>query len=226
LVGSFVSRIHDNKNRRTRGVCVTETETWEYRYSDSMKIAGVIFLHEISQVRMRGTARRNTDVFKKLCGKDIMMFVALCTTMWEEVPPDLAKAREDQLRETYWKDMLSEGAQVMRIRRESGSAWGAVNAILTRHEGGLDHFTIMSIQNELVNLQKLLPDTEAGRSLRASLEKELEQQKQRMKQLVASAGVEGNQEQQRQLEEIKKTLGQISQLNISVSRRILNFFAA
>ena len=196
------------------------------RYNDSMTIAGVIFLHEISQVRMRGTARRNTDVFKKLCGENIMQYVTLCTTMWEEVPADLAKAREDQLREMYWKDMISEGAQVMRIRRESSSAWGTVNAILTRHKEGFDPSLVMSIQNELVNLQKLLPDTEAGRSLRASLEKELEQQKQKMRQLVVSAGVEGNQEQQRQLEEIKKTLGQISQLKVSVSRRILNFFAA
>ncbi|KAF5321519.1 hypothetical protein D9619_000408 [Psilocybe cf. subviscida] len=194
-------------------------------YNDSMKIAGVIFLHEISQVRMRGTARRNTDVFKKLCGEDIMQYVALCTTMWEGVSLETGNARENQLRDTYWKDMTDEGAQIMRIRRESASAWRAVNAILTRHKGGLEDFTIMSIQKELVDLQKLLPDTEAGKSLRASLEKELEQQKQRMKQLVESAGPNGSQEQQRQREEIQKTLDHIATLNISVPRRILNFFA-
>ncbi|KAF5321520.1 hypothetical protein D9619_000409 [Psilocybe cf. subviscida] len=193
-------------------------------YNDSMKIAGVIFLHEISQVRMRGTARRNTDVFKKLCGEDSMQYVALCTTMWEGVSPDTANARENQLRDTFWKDMIVEGAQVMRIRRTSASAWGVVRAILAQHKGGLDDFTVMSIQKELVDLQKLLPDTEAGRSLRASLEKELEQQKQRMKQLVESAGPNGSQEQQRQREEIQKTLGQISTLHISVARRILNIF--
>ncbi|KAF5321708.1 hypothetical protein D9619_000444 [Psilocybe cf. subviscida] len=192
-------------------------------YDDSMKIAGIIFLHEISQVRMRGVARRNTDVFKKLCGEDTMKYVALCTTMWEGIAPEVAHTRENQLREMYWKDMITEGAQVMRIRRESTSAWRAVNAMLTKRKGGLDDFTIMSIQKELVDLQELLPETEAGRFLRASLEKELEQQKQRMKQLVESAGGNGNREQQRQRQEIQKTLGQISTLSISVPRRMLNY---
>ncbi|KAF5329822.1 hypothetical protein D9619_009057 [Psilocybe cf. subviscida] len=146
--------------------------------------------------------------------------------MREGVSAETANAHENQLRDVYWKDMIDEGAQVMRIRREYSSAWGAVNAILTRHKGGSNHFTVMTIQKELIDLQKVLPDSEAGRSLRASHEKKLEQQKQKMKQPVEPTGARKESlEQQRQREEIQGTLNEIATLNISVSRRILSFFA-
>ncbi|KAF5329380.1 hypothetical protein D9619_009217 [Psilocybe cf. subviscida] len=186
-------------------------------YNDSMKIAGVIFLNEISRVSIRGTGRRNIDVFKKLCGADMMKYVALCTTMWEGVPLDLAEKRKYQLRETYWKDMITGGAQVVRIYRGCSSAWGAVNTILSE----FNNSRIMCIQKELVDLQKLLPDTKAARSLQGSLNRELEQQRQWMKHLVESVG---ENERQKQREEIQRTLDQIVTLNMSLCCRIRNFF--
>lgn len=114
-----------------------------------------------------------------------MKYVALCTTMWEDGQVEMAKVRENQLRETYWKGMISKGAQVMRIRGEGSSAWAAIEAILKRHKGGLNPFTVMSIQRELVDLRRLLSHTEAGRSLQV-----IEAQKGRMRKSIASPWAE------------------------------------
>ncbi|EJT75385.1 hypothetical protein GGTG_05322 [Gaeumannomyces tritici R3-111a-1] len=48
----------------------------------NVHLAGIVYLHRISDPRMGGSAMKNLRMFKKLCGKDALERVVLATTMW------------------------------------------------------------------------------------------------------------------------------------------------
>jgi len=193
-------------------------------YDEDMKIGGVIYLHDISQTRMLGTTRKNFDMFRKLCGDGAAASVILGTTKWEEVQKGVGERRETQLIETYWKDMTAQGSRVQRFENTSDSAWKIVHGILA----ALEKSEALQIQNELVNLQEIIPETEAGRTLRYTLQQLLEMQKQMAEELAAQAAGGNDARVQAKLEEhrnqMRTTLKQISDLKISISRRVMRFF--
>jgi hypothetical protein len=95
-----------------------------------MKIGGVIYLYEISQTRMLGSARKNLAMFRKLCGEDALKKVVLGTTKWGEITDDVGQRREQQLRDNFWKEMIDEGSQMRRFLNTPESAWEMVSIIL------------------------------------------------------------------------------------------------
>lgn len=184
-----------------------------------MQLGGVIFMHEISQVRMSGTMRTNADVFRKLCGQDRMHSVILVTTKWSEVAVAQGQKRERELAEKYWKDMLDNGAEQTRfLLGDEKSASTIVHRIIERRHQNNDHDPLY-IQHELVDLQKIIPDTEAAKSLRITLEEALEKQRQLAAKMRSKnpneAGYKDAQEQ------IRKILQQLGQLKVSLPRRFL-----
>ena len=159
---------------------------------------------------MIGTARNNLDMFRKLCGDDALKNVVLGTTKWSDVTSEAGQRREQQLRDTYWKEMLQHGSVIMQVHADSSSAWKIVNRILEN-----DRVEFVRIQEELLELQKIIPETDAGRTLRFTL-KELE------KHLSAegnTANTENGQLRQR-LDEVRK---QIQKLQVPLSERIKRF---
>jgi hypothetical protein len=188
-----------------------------------MKLGGVVYLHDISQARMLGTTRKNFDMFGKLCGEGAAASIILGTTRWGEVQPDVGKRREDQLSSAYWKDMIAEGSRVQRFEGTHESAWEIIHCILKR----LENNEVLRIQSELVNLQQSIPETDAGKTLRYTLQQLLEMQKQMAEELEAHAAEEDDAQVQAKLEEhqnqIRNTLKQISDLKISNSRRVMGF---
>ncbi|KAF9004212.1 P-loop containing nucleoside triphosphate hydrolase protein, partial [Cyathus striatus] len=175
-------------------------------YSGGMTLGGVIYLHDISQTRMLGTTRRNLEMFFKLCGSDALSSVVVGTTKWGEVELNVAEIREKQLCDIFWKPMIVAGSSVHRFQSTKDSAWEIVNSILDKVAIN-DTPEALQIQKEVVDLSKILPDTEAGRELRITLEQLLENQKR-----------QGNEDQ------MQKTLKAINELKVSVPKRILMFF--
>jgi hypothetical protein len=175
-----------------------------------MKIGGVIYLHEISQVRMLGTALTNTNVFRKLCGEGSMQLVILATSKWPGDPTKwvVNEKREDELAQKFWGDMLGAGAQKRRFLDNSDSAWDILNTIIDRYREQKMRENILKIQDELVNMQKIVPDTEAAKSLRISLQEILEMHKK---------AADGGETQ----EKINRIHQQIAQLKVNFGRRIL-----
>lgn len=51
------------------------------RYSDRVRLAGIIYMHEISPTRMLGTSRKNFGMYIKLIGDDAAKNVILVATM-------------------------------------------------------------------------------------------------------------------------------------------------
>jgi hypothetical protein len=187
-----------------------------------MKVGGVIYLHDISQTRMLGTTRKNFDMFRKLCGDDSKGSVILGTTKWSDIEPGLGARHETQLINTYWQDIIAGGSRVFRFTDSQASAKNIVNGVLDNFEERL----ALRIQSELVDLHRYLPETDAGRALRYTLEQLLQIQKKAGADLQSRADDEP--EVMAQLldneNQIRKTLGQIKELHVSIPRRVMTFF--
>ena len=189
-----------------------------------MKVAGVIYLHEISQTRMHGTSRRNLVVFSRLCGDSALDKVILATTKWNKVEEGEGAERELDLRGMFWKKMVNQGSTMFRFTGTYESAWEIVHHILQPRSLSLS----LLIQRELVDLQKLLPETEAGQCLREALEHLLEEQKGIAHRLEGDQNLQRNEELRAKYEanqrEIRSTLVQIKNLKVPLGRRIARLF--
>ncbi|KAG6852882.1 hypothetical protein C0991_008395 [Blastosporella zonata] len=189
-------------------------------YDAKMKLAGVVYLHEITQPRMLGTSRKNLDLFAQLCGPDAIKNVILATTKWDELPNDGTGAlRESQLKGEHWKHMLDMGSRVHRFDGAQRSARRIVNYILAK-----EPLDAVQIQRELVQIGDILAETDAGRTLRFTLQELLVMQKN------VSANIRRGDEdltmeaKARETDEkILITLRQIKELNIPLSRRVMRF---
>ncbi|KAF9004216.1 P-loop containing nucleoside triphosphate hydrolase protein [Cyathus striatus] len=173
-------------------------------YTKKMKLGGVIYLHEISQTRMLGTSRQNLDMFKELCGTEAMKSVVLGTTKWSAVSPmELGVSRENQLKETYWAEFLKHGSSIHRFSDSDPyrSAWKMVNEILEKTQE-----RELQLQKELVEVSMFLPDTNAGRKLKFTLEQYLSMKKDPSPQ------------------EKEKIAKAIKKLKVGISDRVKDFF--
>ena len=136
-----------------------------------MKLAGFIYLHNISERRMFGTTRGSLGLFRKLCGDEVLRNVVLGTTRWDDVSLEKGQQREQQLKDIYWGEMLQRGSVTMQVHTDS-SAWEIVNRILENDAVNLARFQ--------ERLQKIISDMEAG---------ELEELEGLRKQLLAEANM-------------------------------------
>lgn len=189
-----------------------------------MKLGGVIYLQSIAEKRMEGTTCRNLDMFHQLCGEDALTKVILGTTNWGEVTLTVGEERERQLRHNFWQKMVDLGSEVCRFENIQESAQAMLGIILHKIEkrkpdGGTADVNdaALQIQKELVDLQRSLPETKAGKELRHSLQQLLSMETEMAKG--------GNPEGKATLAAKKqKILQQIRDLQIPLSRRILAFF--
>jgi len=166
-------------------------------------------------------------MFGKLCGDDAIKNVILATTKWSHIVGDVGKQREEQLSKMYWKRMLDQGSGMAQFRATPKSAWDIVGLILKKKE-----VYALLIQEELVDLQKRLPETEAGIALRHTLQELLEDQKEMARQLREETEAQRNAEPAPELrvryeetqERLSSTLNQIQDLKVPLGRRIFTFF--
>ncbi|KAG8952390.1 hypothetical protein FRC03_012165 [Tulasnella sp. 419] len=95
-------------------------------YGCGKLLHGVLYLHQISDLRVSGVSYRNMKLFHELCGKRAMKNVIICTTMWDIVESDIAEARETELLGRFWSTMTTQGA---RSARHRGTRESALNII-------------------------------------------------------------------------------------------------
>ena len=197
------------------------------RYEKDIKLAGIIYLHRITDNRMAGTPHRNLRMFGELCGDQAVKKVVLVTTMWDKVQRDTGVRRENELVENYWKTMINYGASTARFSNSADSAWKIVEIILKHHET-----EVLLLQEEIVDLKRSLNETQAGKTLYSDLQRLLAEQRDTVRSLAEQARDESNPELARQLEaELKriqkdfdKTFGEIKNLKIPFGKNLMLFF--
>ncbi|KAH7903785.1 hypothetical protein BJ138DRAFT_1167616 [Hygrophoropsis aurantiaca] len=187
-----------------------------HSYSDGIRLAGIIYLQQVTQAQMWGRTRKNFVMFEKLCRIESAQNVIIATTKWGNVKLDERERRASQL-ETFWEDILSAGSQMARFDKSHESAWAMVETIISKKP--LD---ALQIQNEMVNLGKRLPQTEAGNALRTSLKNLVAEHKKTIRELRSEKG-HGQQVDDRLKEtgsQINLLRGQIQELKIPLMRSL------
>ncbi|KAJ5406665.1 hypothetical protein N7465_007949 [Penicillium sp. CMV-2018d] len=150
-------------------------------YRRGMKIAGILYLHRISDNRVSGSTLRNFKLLESICGLDAAPRLFLVTTMWDSTKGENHEAtlRESRLVTTrqFWGRFVEQGSQTKRWRGDEWSALSIVDALISLGGGGA--YKPLLIQKELVDEGKPLKETSAGLELMSeyiTAEKELSQE--------------------------------------------------
>ncbi|KAJ7126809.1 P-loop containing nucleoside triphosphate hydrolase protein [Mycena epipterygia] len=145
-------------------------------YESGKKLAGVIYMHRISDVRMGGISTRNFKMFRQLCGESTLKNVVIVTNMWGEVGREVGEARETELAsdERFFKPVLDKGARLLRHENEASSAQAILHYLVENQPRAL------RIQRELVDQGKDISQTAAGEELNRELAEQIKRHKQEM----------------------------------------------
>ncbi|KAI0950844.1 hypothetical protein AcW1_008041 [Taiwanofungus camphoratus] len=148
----------------------------ETTYEKGAKLAGVIYMHRISDFRMGGIARENFRLFRKICGDDAMKNVLIVTTMWEDVTPETGASREQELatKSIFFKDAVDHGARMIRHYDTAESAKDVIELLLPNQP------EVLLMQHEIVYEHKRIPTTTAGIELRSEFKRQEEKHEQKM----------------------------------------------
>ena len=138
-------------------------------YSKKVKLAGIIYLHRITDVRMTGSSYKNLRMLEKLCGDGALPKVVLATTMWNllgkpgsEHTTEVGEQREAMLKDKFWGNMERKGSFVTRHYGDADSGRKIVSYLI-EHESN----TVLDIQREMVDEGLSLDKTAAGQFLQA-----------------------------------------------------------
>jgi len=150
-------------------------------------LKGIIYLHPITDNRMRGSSFRNLELFTKLVGEDALPNVVLATTMWGLVTDmEKANSRDSELREEYWGGMRRKGSTTTRFDGSTASAQGIVSQLLGKKS------VVLKVQEQLVDQKMSLNQTAAGEFLEPEVANDTEQFKKRLRQLELELQFEKN----------------------------------
>lgn len=143
-------------------------------YTRHTQLAGILYLHRITEPRFQGSAKRNLRMFQQLCGTKNLGSVILATTHWSDkegkrYPEDEGQRKVKQLIETeeFWGGMVARGS---RVERHDGTKESARNIISNLVDRKIR--VVLDIQKQLVDQNKSLEDTDAGQALQSELIKE------------------------------------------------------
>ncbi|KAI4141443.1 MAG: hypothetical protein L6R39_005331 [Caloplaca ligustica] len=221
-------------NLRTLATCLSAS------FAANIGLAGIIFLHRISDNRMTGPARRNIEMFKAMCGSAFYPHIALGTTFWTATsqPHSTLCSREAQLlsEETFFAPIVRRGGVMFR-HAEHGllgaghSARKIVRHLIQQMNERRPPPGPLRLQVELVHQGKRLDQTEAGKIVGASFAKvvaEMSQKVEGAKKEMQGAlrmrnhkDVEKLNEKTAQIErDMKKTLEQRRQMEMPLGEMV------
>ncbi|KAL0573452.1 hypothetical protein V5O48_008507 [Marasmius crinis-equi] len=179
-------------------------------YKKEQKLAGIIYLHRITDVRMGGISARNFKIFQKLCGEDTLKNVVIVTNRWEEVLEEKGEARQRELstKDIFFKPALDRGARIVRHLNTRESAHAILQNLLNNNTP-----LPLLIQKEMVDEDKRLLDTSAGEELNRELketmqkhQRELERLGKEMKDMIKNKDDEARKELQDVADSLRREL--------------------
>jgi len=158
-----------NDTLRSETEVLKEIADWlekTYRDPPYIKLSGIIYLQSIGDTRMYGSTLRNLKMFRQLCGDQPLKNVVLATTCWDKEDRTRALERERQLETDpdFWEPMIRKGSRLARVT-DRNSALDIIMSLVDRKT------VTLAIQDELINQQKKLVDTSAGKTVNEELEK-------------------------------------------------------
>lgn len=148
-----------------------------YRAEPKLLLSGIIYLHPISETRMPGSATKNLEMMKLLCGDRGLSAIWLATTMWNHVSEEIGVRREQELisTEQFWGSLIRHGSSVCRHQDSDASAFAIIDSIVARKQT-----MTLSIQRQMVDERLDVDQTDAGRYLCRTVLKEQQKVRDRL----------------------------------------------
>lgn len=140
-----------------------EIATWlADTHVEEVNLAGVIYMHDIRVPRFTGSASKNMRMFEKLVGEAALSNVVLITNRWDGVYLEQGERRLEELTQNpnMWGTMIERGSTVERFSGTAQDAQRILKSVLDKK-----HRTLLNIQQELVDRQLDLSETETGKTL-------------------------------------------------------------
>jgi hypothetical protein len=134
------------------------TEILVKNFTNNVEIQGALYVHPVTEVKMRGSGKKNLIMFTKMLGDAGMRHCRLVTTKWSLQPMHVSEAREKELceKEEFWEPLIANGAKTVRF---GDSMQSAIDIIKPLVHGSAFMPLIVS---EVVELHKTPEQTQAG----------------------------------------------------------------
>ncbi|KAF9032988.1 hypothetical protein BJ165DRAFT_1534870 [Panaeolus papilionaceus] len=110
--------------------------------------------------------------------------------MWDRMAgkSEMTESRVRQLKEKYWKDLITLGSRVEKFQNTADNA----NLILARVCEGEKNRRLLHIQEELVELGKPIKETDASVTLYSTLQRLLKEQRETLDSLMREEGTQAD----------------------------------
>jgi hypothetical protein len=178
------------------------------QYAAEVPLYGIIYLHMINENRMRGTSRKYLEIFRSLCGDDALKHVVLVTTGWESIPESglqEALSREQELVNKFWARMIEKGSYYTKFDGSQESAEGLILELIESRTN-----VVLDIQRELVDQDKPVRDSAAGRGLGTQIERDLKSYREQRDMLEARLGIATDEKDKKEIDSLRRDLTEIS----------------
>ncbi|KAK5172504.1 uncharacterized protein LTR77_002624 [Saxophila tyrrhenica] len=185
-------------------------------YEFKIKLAGIIYLHRITDTRISGSGMRNLRMFRNLCGTGDLGSVVLATTMWESCPTGIGGQRMHQLQsqDDLWGHLISQGARVFKQDQGRVSAQRIIDYLMERATP-----VTLDIQREMVDQGLDLDETSAGQEVKENLEKDKENHHQQLSETREGWEVAVREKDQAQQMELRDRYNEIRGLYLQLQKQ-------
>ena len=186
-------------------------------------LAGVLYFHRISDLRMSGALMRNFKMLQNLCGESALKNVIIVTNMWGGVEPEVGEAREAELKteDIFFKPALERGTRMARHENTVTSAEAIIRLLINNQPIPLQ------IQKELVDEHKDIVKTSAGEELNRELNAQIKRHQQEIHVLteeMEQAAKEKDEETRNELEiENKRMYEEVERFKDEARRLASNY---
>lgn len=153
-------------DRRSDSEALGELAYWlAAAHERDIQLSGIIYLHRITDNRLRGTAHQGLRALKAMCGDQSLHGVVFATTMWDKVAPDLvseAFQRHEELQTRIYNEMGETGSRIVALTAGASDAIELVEEIIRRKSR-----LTLAFQRQLVDEDRRLHETDVGKVLSA-----------------------------------------------------------
>lgn len=155
----------DDSNRCDADV-LQEIAFWLVKsYELGVRLSGVVYLHNITETRIRGSAVQGLKVFKAMCGAEAFHGITMATTFWDKVGTEGMQQADKswielQRNVNFWKELIDGGCSKQMLSAGRTSAMQVVQGIASRNTR-----MVLRMQRQLVDEKLLIYETDAGKEL-------------------------------------------------------------
>ncbi|KAF9039036.1 hypothetical protein BJ165DRAFT_1495954 [Panaeolus papilionaceus] len=137
----------------------------------------ILYLDRITDTRVAGSKKKLIALFKELLGPGRAKSVTIITTMWDELWTEAQRERAEnryrQLESEHWKDLIDQGAKIVKFQNTQESAFQILHNVVKHLPNSKEYAGLDS--------GKPIRKTSAGIAIYGNLLERIEARRQRLR---------------------------------------------